>query len=83
MKSNEYDKELGQILRGKRLDLFSGGDVMAYSASSIASTMGWSITRLMAVESADRPITAHEMVLLCRLYGLDVNDVIRKVWGEK
>jgi hypothetical protein len=23
-----------------------------------------------------------EMVLLCRLYGLDVNEVIKRVWGK-
>jgi len=37
---------------------------------------------LMAIENADRAITGHELVLLCRLYGLDIKETIEAVWGK-
>lgn len=80
MKATDYDKELGKIFRDGRLKLLS---YRYHSRYEIAQKLGWTNVRVWSIESADRPITAHEMVQLCRLYGLDVGEVIKQVWGEK
>lgn len=81
MKANEYDKKLGNILCKKRIELRNINSDQ-WSIGNIVKQLGWTPVRLMSVESASRSITGHEMVLLCRLYGLDISEVITQVWGE-
>ena len=86
MKTNKYDKKLGEIFRTTRRDGGLDNDrcspPICNCPKCVCNRLGWSVMHLMAIENADRAITGHELVLLCRLYGLDIKETIEAVWGK-